>query len=706
MPYTVNFTDRNTKVPITVYDNTSNTDTSLSFPGRNVTGYGQIIAENFLHLLENFASNNQPVNPVEGQLWYDTNNEQLKIWDSTNWKAASNIQTSVSEPDVASSRKGDLWVDTSNQQLSIYSGSRWILVGPFYSGGTKTGPLVEDIISQDTTTKTVLTFYVDDKPVAIISSVAFSPKTTITGFELGIKPGLNITSAVLDTGYVTKMLGVATSAENLRIGTSDIAATKFLRTDQINTVDFQFNINNPNGLVVNSEFRLQNTETGAKIYNALAGSTIDIQTSKLSLPNTVIRIKNESVGVNQLDPQESLDVIGNQKLSGTLFITNTASSVNLASGSIQTAGGIAVTKSAVIGGNLEVQNTATMKSILPKDSNAYDIGSDSQQGGKRFNNVYARTIIADTFRGSFDGNITGTSGTADSLKQATTFRLLGDVVSDSVSFDGATGGYTKNFNTTLSVNLFTNRQTITSSDNETEVLVYVPRASTTDKIRRMNRDDFVGSLGIPVGTILPYAGTIAPPGFFLCDGSEVLKNRYRDLYDIILERFVPLNYTWIGDPELYFKLPDLRGRFPLGKEDMDQGNLVGAIDAGGGTPTPRRVPGDQSTTLGGFAGSASSNLAISNLPQHEHDLRGTRLDGSKGEQYFGYRADTATPSDGAQLIPGPAAYVSNQLQGLPTSGGIKDRSTSQLGLPFSLMNPFLTVNYIIRYGVDKFSTLT
>ena len=69
MPYIVNFTDSENKTPITVFDNTSSQDTSLTFPGRNVTGYGQIIAENFLSVLENFASANAPVNPVEGQLW-------------------------------------------------------------------------------------------------------------------------------------------------------------------------------------------------------------------------------------------------------------------------------------------------------------------------------------------------------------------------------------------------------------------------------------------------------------------------------------------------------------------------------------------------------------------------------------------------------------------------------------------------------------
>ena len=114
MPYIVNFTDRENKLPITVFDNTSSTDTSLSFPGRNVTGYGQIIAENFLALLENFAKGEAPVNPVEGQLWYDTVDGVLKLWDNVNWKAASNIQKGVIEPPTDESKVGEFLIDSLN----------------------------------------------------------------------------------------------------------------------------------------------------------------------------------------------------------------------------------------------------------------------------------------------------------------------------------------------------------------------------------------------------------------------------------------------------------------------------------------------------------------------------------------------------------------------------------------------------------------
>ena len=82
MPYQVFFTDQTLNPePLEVQDNTSNVDTSITIPGRNVTGYGKIIAENFVRLLENFASDVAPPSSkaVIGQLWYNSNENSLKI---------------------------------------------------------------------------------------------------------------------------------------------------------------------------------------------------------------------------------------------------------------------------------------------------------------------------------------------------------------------------------------------------------------------------------------------------------------------------------------------------------------------------------------------------------------------------------------------------------------------------------------------------
>ena len=48
MPYTINYTDTVNKGTIIVVDNTLNSETTLSFPGRGTTAYGQAVNENFL----------------------------------------------------------------------------------------------------------------------------------------------------------------------------------------------------------------------------------------------------------------------------------------------------------------------------------------------------------------------------------------------------------------------------------------------------------------------------------------------------------------------------------------------------------------------------------------------------------------------------------------------------------------------------------
>ena len=85
MAYQVRFTDQTVNSPLQVEDNTINQSTSLDFPGRNLTGYGQTIAENFLHLLENFAAKNPPDNPVAGQLYYNTTLGGLKLFTGVFW---------------------------------------------------------------------------------------------------------------------------------------------------------------------------------------------------------------------------------------------------------------------------------------------------------------------------------------------------------------------------------------------------------------------------------------------------------------------------------------------------------------------------------------------------------------------------------------------------------------------------------------------
>jgi hypothetical protein len=84
MPYTIDFSDTG-KTPIVLNDGTVDTSTSLVLVGKNVTRFGEYFGENFVKLLENFASATAPSNPTEGQLWYDSGNSALKLYDNGQW---------------------------------------------------------------------------------------------------------------------------------------------------------------------------------------------------------------------------------------------------------------------------------------------------------------------------------------------------------------------------------------------------------------------------------------------------------------------------------------------------------------------------------------------------------------------------------------------------------------------------------------------
>jgi microcystin-dependent protein len=78
---------------------------------------------------------------------------------------------------------------------------------------------------------------------------------------------------------------------------------------------------------------------------------------------------------------------------------------------------------------------------------------------------------------------------------------------------------------------------------------------------------------------MPFAGDTPPAGYLLCDGSEQSQGQYTDLFAVLGNKYGSGIYNAITNPtglEGYqtFRLPDLRGRFALGKDDMDNGNTI------------------------------------------------------------------------------------------------------------------------------------
>jgi hypothetical protein len=129
MPYILNKTD-GTQITI-VQDASLDLTTDLIFVGRNYAGYGEWQNENFLKLLENFSNTIPPSKPIDGQLWYDTTNKRLNVFDGANWKSISNLDVATENPNNTKIyESGDLWFDSREEQLYAYNGENFVLIGP------------------------------------------------------------------------------------------------------------------------------------------------------------------------------------------------------------------------------------------------------------------------------------------------------------------------------------------------------------------------------------------------------------------------------------------------------------------------------------------------------------------------------------------------------------------------------------------------
>ena len=686
MAYAISYTDSVNKGTITVADNTLNTETTLSLPGRFTTAYGQAISENFLHLLENFASSTAPLRPVEGQLWYDTttNVDQLKIYDGTIWQAAAGLKKASSEPAVANSSAGDLWVNTGSQQLYLFTGSTWVLVGPEFTDGLLTGTRSEVLIGTDNLSYSVLSVKVQDKTAFIISDRAFTPKSAIAGFTTGIRAGMNVSTSALFGSELLKYYGTAEKADALVIGSTTVPATNFVRTDQTSTSNFDLKVKNNDGVVIGTggQLALQVDGEQGVIQHNTSGSNIDFRLRSGSSTPTILRIDaSGKVGINNSAPEQDLDVSGNIKIgaksgvagSGFLNITSTINSSSINTGSIITAGGVGVALNAYIGGDVDIGGILQTGNIAPDTSSTRNIGTLAN----KYDAVYANTFYGN-IQGNVSGTVSGRAGSADKLASATTFSVSGDVDAASFEFDGQTGGSTKTFNMSIANTFISNKTVTYSAENSDELLLNRPTGSTG--VFRITKSNFLKTVPLnPIGTIVMFGGTSPPPGWLFCDGSEVRKSDYNDLWLSIGFNFKDASLVQDAGVN-FFAVPDMRGRFPLG------------LDAMGGS-SANRVTDVSADSIGGTGGTQNTQLAVENLPEHEHDM-----EGDSGTQYYATRVGTGTPTD-TDAIQLSITSGTQGTQGLASSGGIK--TTSTLGTAMNTIDPYLAVNYIIYSGVTS-----
>jgi len=272
MPYTINKTDGATVTTIT--DGTIDNTTSLTLFGKSYSGWGELLQENLIKLLEHSASTSAPTAPLEGELWYDKTASQLKVYDGTSFKPTGGSRAQSSAPTAPSA--GDLWLDTDDDQLYVYSGtqSAFQLVGPVYTKGQTLSGWKIETVTASSVNKVIASMFVGNVRVAILSKEAFTPDANTPDASTAIKTNgfatvasgitLNSSLSASFSGNSSQASAVDVSG-NTNTSATVIAGGNFLRADAADTTTGALTIDADAGLIVGDEQELSITASSGDV---------------------------------------------------------------------------------------------------------------------------------------------------------------------------------------------------------------------------------------------------------------------------------------------------------------------------------------------------------------------------------------------------------------------------------------------------------
>nr|NDG05717.1 hypothetical protein [Oxalobacteraceae bacterium] len=221
MSYVIN--NSRGQVLAVVPDGTINTSaTSISLVGRSVNEYGTAENENYVFLLENFAANIAPVNPILGQLWYNSSTDQISAYDSTNtWmvlasqdyvqaQKISPVFTGVPQAPTAPS-------GTANSQIAT---TAFVTLSPAFAG-VPTAPTAS---AGTATTQLATTAFVTSSPV--FSGVPTAPTPAPGTATTQLATTAFVTNSVQLAGSPTAPTPTSTDSSTLIATTSFVQAQK------------------------------------------------------------------------------------------------------------------------------------------------------------------------------------------------------------------------------------------------------------------------------------------------------------------------------------------------------------------------------------------------------------------------------------------------------------------------------------------------
>jgi len=207
---------------------------------------------------------------------------------------------------------------------------------------------------------------------------------------------------------------------------------------------------------------------------------------------------------------------------------------------------------------------------------------------------------------------------------------------------------------------------------------------------------WVAQPGVPSGTVMQFAGTTVPTGWLLCDGRTVSRASYAGL-------FAALGSTYgAGDGTTTFNLPDLRGRVPVGLDNMggSSANRITASQAdvlGGNGGLEARTPAG-SVSLSGTVG--ATTLSQSQIPSHSHTPSIVSANWSPSTNPNGWGSGTWSSTGAGAVSGGNPTTPQTSIMGFTGSSSSHDHSFSGsgslTGSSLDVTQPWLALSYIIK----------
>jgi hypothetical protein len=374
MAYQINKTDGT--IISTVADGQVDTlSTDLTLIGKNYSGFGESLNENFIKLLENFSSTQAPTYPLRGQVWFDTAENKLKVYNGSDFIPVSSATISSTQPETLSI--GDLWWDDVAAQLYFFDGTDPVLLAPAYSQTQGiSGLKVASILDNLNQTRVITYLYNNGILLGIFAKDSFTPKIEIIGFTGNIQPGFNAGNLAGIKFNVT-----CTNSEQL----GGALATTYVRTDTSNIINGQVRISTDLGMVIGSAGQMNLYVTAGDIFmsNAATDKNLILNVRKGIDQEDAIVIEAATRQIKLYDGfTDSITTVGgNLIVTGDLTVEGTTTTINTANLTIEDKNIIVAnvpspTNSTADGAGLTIKGT-TDKTILYSDAdNWLEISED------------------------------------------------------------------------------------------------------------------------------------------------------------------------------------------------------------------------------------------------------------------------------------------------------------------------------------------